>query len=369
LEVVTMKKVLVLNFGSSGLKWSLLDARNEDLLEGGQEKLPLSGPFPMEALLRRLPKPDAVGHRIVHGGTFFQQAVRIDQDIRAKLESLVELAPSHMRAALAAVDRINMDWAGVPQFAFFDTAFHASLSEAAAGYALPREWVKKWGLRRFGFHGLSVAYATARAAQWMGKIHHRLVVCHLGSGCSVTAVENGKSVDTTMGYTPLEGLVMATRSGSIDPGLLLSLQLHQGVKPEELAETLIHRSGLLGVSGISGDIREVWAAAEKGSAPAALAYGQFVQSARRAIGAMIAVLGGVDALVFTGGIGENQLQVRQDLTSTLAYAGVLLDGDFNRSVVPDQDIATNESKARVFVFKAREDLTILRELLQISSMA
>ncbi len=361
-----MKKVLILNCGSSSLKWSLLDAGNESVLLEGQGNLTGANPKDQETIrgvLRGIPPVDAVGHRIVHGGALFQKTIRIDPESRARLESLVELDPLHMRSALLGIDEITSAFPGLPQFAAFDTAFHANLPETT-GYALPPEWIKKWGIRRFGFHGLSVAYSTARAAEWMGRVPERLVVCHLGSGSSVTAVKNGRSIDTSMGFTPLEGLVMSTRAGSIDAGLLLHLQLRGGLKPRELLETLSHGSGLLGVSGISGDLREVMAAADQGSSSAILAYGQLILSARRSIGAMMAVLGGMDTLVFTGGIGENQPRVRQDLISTLAYAGVGLDETSNLAAVPDMEISAKNSKTKILVIRAREDLTILRELLQ-----
>jgi acetate kinase len=361
-----VKKVLILNSGSSSLKWSFLDARDESTIQEGREDQTDSGlsiPETLRALLGRFPNPDAVGQRVVHGGTLFQKTIRINADSRKKLESLVELDPLHMKPALAWVDAVTAALPLTPQFASFDTAFHATLPETT-GYALPREWTKKWGLRRFGFHGLSVAYAVRRAGEMLGSLPDRLIVCHLGSGSSVTAVEKGKSLDTTMGFTPLEGLVMATRSGSVDPGLLLYLQLHCDVKPEQLEKVLSHESGLLGVSGISGDLREVVKAMDDGSASAALAYGQFIRSARRAVGAMAAVLGGVDALVFTGGIGENQPRVRQDITSTLVFTGVQLDAQKNHSTNSDGDVSGKNSKARILVIKAREDLTILRELLQ-----
>lgn len=362
-----VKKVLVLNYGSSSLKWSLLDAKDEATLQAGHEpwkESDLTGVETLRSILKRFPKPDAVGHRIVHGGNLFKKAIRIDPGSLAKLKTLVVLDPLHMGTALAAVDAITAELPGTPQFASFDTAFHATLPEAAAGYALPYEWIQKWSLRRYGFHGLSVEYSSQKTKEWMGSIPGRLIVCHLGSGSSVTAVEKGRSVDTTMGFTPLEGLVMATRSGSVDPGLLFYLQRHHGIKTGELEEVLYYGSGLLGVSGVSGDLREVLAAADKGSAPSVLAYGLFLQSVRRAIGSMLAVLGGVDALVFTGGIGENQYRVRRDLTSTLAYAGIHLDAEVNRSAATDREISEKDSMAKIWVIRSREDLMILRELLQ-----
>lgn len=359
-----MRRILVFNFGSSTLKWALLDATDESTVSEGCERLCNAREEPVGAVLRRVLEFDAVGHRIVHGGILFRETVGVDARVRAELESLVELDPPHMRNALAAVDAVRTRSPSMPQFAVFDTAFHATMPEAAAGYGLPFEWTEGWGLQRFGFHGLSVAHATRRAREITGRTPPRLVVCHLGSGCSVTAVKEGRSVDTTMGFTPLEGLMMATRSGSVDPGLLLHLQLRRGIGAAELWETLTETSGLLGVSGVSGDLREVLAAADAGSERAALAYERFTLSAKRAIGSMMPVLGGLDALVFTGGIGENSPRVRHDLTSSLMFAGAHLDEVANQSATTDVDVARKDSAARILVVRAREDLVILREVLR-----
>jgi acetate kinase len=318
----------------------------------------------IQAVLHDVPEIDAVGHRIVHGGTRYRETMVVDARVRADLESLVALDPVHMRPALEGIDAVQTQVPAVPQFVAFDTAYHATLPAAAAGYALPFEWTERWDLRRFGFHGLSVAYSEQRARELTGGVVPRLVVCHLGSGCSVSAVAEGRSVDTTMGFSPLEGLMMGTRSGSVDPGLLLYLQLQHGVSPAEMFETLTTRSGLLGVSGVSADLREVLSAADAGSSRAALAYERFVLSVRRAVGAMTSVLAGLDVLVFTGGIGEHSDRVRRDVTSALSFAGARVDDEKNRSAVPDVDIARRDSGVRIFVVHAREDLVILREMLQ-----
>jgi len=321
---------------------------------------------PIVAVLERVGGIDAIGHRIVHGGASFRETVRVDTEVRAALESLVELDPLHMRRALAVVDAVGARLPSLPQFAAFDTAFHATIPEPAAGYGLPFEWTERWGLRRFGFHGLSVAHATERAGRMIGRTPRRLVVCHLGSGCSVTALADGRSIDTTMGFTPLEGLMMATRAGSVDPGLLFHLQLRHGIGAAELRETLTGRSGLLGVSGVSGDLRDVLAAASSGSTRAALAYQRFIVSAKRGIGSTLAVLGGLDALVFTGGVGENSPRVRRDLASSLAFAGAELDLEANESATPDVDVAMRGAAVRILVVRAREDLVILRDVLRVS---
>jgi len=357
-----VKRVLVLNSGSSTLKWALFEGPDGAPLVEGSDRVTARIGEPLRAILSGIGGFDAVGHRIVHGGNRFRKTTRIDEQVRKELTALVELDSLHMRPALAGIDTLRVEASGVPQFAVFDTAFHFTMPPAA-GYALPFEWTERWGLRRFGFHGLSVAHAVARSGEVAGRALSRIVVCHLGSGCSVTAVQEGRSIDTTMGFTPLEGLVMATRCGSVDPGLLLHLQLRCGLSPGELSDGLVNRSGLLGVSGVSGDFREVTAAADGGSARAVLAYGQFVVAAKRAVGAMTAVLGGVDALVFTGGIGENSPRLRAEVSSALTFAGLALDDEANERAAPDVDVARPESRIRVLVIHAREDLVILREVL------
>lgn len=367
-----MMRVLVLNVGSSSLKWTVLEENRRDVA-AGSESWSWEGGGSIEgavrAILDRAPAVDVVGHRIVHGGTHFRDAVVLDDDVRHRLESLADLDPQHMRASLAAIDAVTERFPEVPQVAAFDTAFHAGLPEPAAGYALPFEWTERWGLRRFGFHGLSVSYAAERTAELLGRLPARVIVCHLGSGCSVTALRDGRSADTTMGFSPLEGLVMATRSGSVDPGLLLTLQERHGMGALELREVLTKRSGWLGVSGVSADLREVLGAADAGSARARLAYDRFVLSVRRAIGGMAAVLGGVDAVVFTGGIGEHSACVRSDAASALGFAGLEMCDEANERADGDADVATPSSRVRVLVIRSREDLAILNEVLRLRRSA
>lgn len=362
-----MTRVLVLNTGSSSVKWSLLEADGK-LVASGNE--PWQGADAearsqqIRAVLRRLPPFDRVGHRVVHGGLSFRDAVVIDARVRRELARLGEMNPEHMTSALLGIDAVGAVYPKLLQIASFDTSFHATLPEPAQGYGLPFEWEERWGLRRFGFHGLSVAYAVRRTGELLGQIPARLIVCHLGSGCSVTAVRDGRSVDTTMGFSPLEGPMMATRSGSVDPGLLLYLCKEHGLSPDELRETLTTRSGLLGVSGVSDDLREVLAAADAGVARARLAYERFVLDVRRAVGAMAAVLDGVDALVFTGGIGEHQSRVRRDTAAALAFTGLEIASEANTTNPIDAEISTAGSTVRVLVIHAREDLSILRDVLR-----
>jgi acetate kinase len=360
--------VLALNAGSSNLKWTLLDGNDRSTVHAGSEQWGQAAldrrDEQVRSALRRIPHFDAVGHRVVHGGTRFVGATVIDRAVRAELETIAALDRLHMQPALAGIDAVSAQFPTLMQVAAFDTSFHAGMPEPAAGYALPFEWSERWGLRRFGFHGLSVQYSVAQAEVLLGRVPARMIVCHLGSGCSITAVADGKSVDTTMGFSPLEGVMMATRSGSVDPGLLLHLQASCGVGLEELGDVLSHRSGLLGVSGVSGDLRQVMSAAEAGSPRARLAYDRFIWTLRRAVGAMSGVLDGVDTLVFTGGIGENSAPVRSDVAASLAFAGLRLRPDAAGASTGDRVISSEQSRVSALVIHAREDLVILDEVLR-----
>jgi acetate kinase len=366
-------RVLVLNAGSSSLKWSLLDATTEKVEAEGNEDWE-GGEEAARAVLERLrslPTPDAIGHRLVHGGLRFRETVRLDDATRKALSDLAEIDPLHTGKALELIEAAVEAFPDLPQVAAFDTTFHATIPEVAAIYAIPYEWTREWGLRRFGFHGLSVAYAVRRAGEILGKDPSRMIVCHLGSGCSVTAVAAGRSVDTTMGFTPLEGVMMGTRSGSVDPGLLLYLERQHGQDAAGLEDALNQRSGLLGVSGVSGDLRKVLEAADAGNDRAKLAYGIFVHTLRRAVGAMSGVLGGVDALVFTGGIGEHSARVRQDVAAALAFAGLRLDEAKNGAGIsgdPDALISAAGSAVRALVITAREDLSVLAEVRRLEDL-
>jgi acetate kinase len=252
----------------------------------------------------------------------------------------------------------------VPQIAAFDTAFHATIPDAASFYPIPWEWTKAWRVRRYGFHGLSVQYAMRRVGELLGSVPARLVVCHLGSGCSVSAVADGRSVDTSMGFTPLEGLMMGRRSGSVDPGLLLHLLSRRGLDVAGLDAGLNEQSGLLGVSGISADLRKVQEAIERGEALARLAVDMFVHRLVATVGGMVAVLGGLDGLIFTGGIGEHSAPIRAAVASRLAHLGIQLDAEANACASADADVTTAASAVRVLVVTAREDLTVLAEVKQ-----
>jgi acetate kinase len=349
-------RVLVVNAGSSSLKLSLLDSDDSELwvreLDAPRGTV---GEEVVAAALGELPAgPDAVGHRIVHGGERFREAVRIDEQVEAALRELSVLAPLHQAKSLAAVEAVSRVLPEVPPVACFDTAFHATLPLEAATYALPREWHERYGVRRYGFHGLSHAHAARAAGD-----ARRVVTCHLGAGASLCAVLDGRSVDTTMGFTPLEGLVMATRSGSVDPGLLLWLQQHEGLSVDDMAQALEHEAGLAGLAG-TADMREVLA---RDDYEARLAVDVYIHRLRAGIGAMAASLGGLDALVFTGGVGERSPPVRERACEHLSHLGVALDAgrNANAQAEPDVDVSTAGSPVRVLVVRAREDLEIARQ--------
>ena len=300
-------RVLVVNAGSSSLKLRVLD--EHDIVVSSKDLPAPGGETDVGAMARAIEgfgAVDAVGHRIVHGGTEFTGPVQVDAGVIERLTSLIDLAPLHQPKSLAALEAVSRVLTGVPAVASFDTAFHSTMPPAATTYALPPEWRRRWTLKRYGFHGLSHAYASKRAAEMLNRTVEgfRVVTCHLGAGASLAAVIGGRSVDTTMGFTPLEGLVMATRSGTVDPGLLLWLEEHVGTPPSELAATLEYRSGLLGLAG-TGDMREIEARTARGEAQAALALEVYLHRLRAGIAAMAAATDGLDALVFTGGVGEN----------------------------------------------------------------
>jgi acetate kinase len=362
--------LLVVNAGSSSLKLRVLDSADDTVASTELERW--QGEADLDALagfLRSAGAVDAVGHRIVHGGRAFGGAVRLDDPVIAELEALTDLAPLHQPRSLAGVRAVRRVLPNVPAVGCFDTAFHATLPEPAAIYPLPAEWRERWGLRRYGFHGLSHAYAARRAAELVDRPikQLRVVSCHLGAGASACAVANGRSVDTTMGFTPLEGLVMATRSGSVDPGLLIWLQQRGGLGVAELADGLEHHSGLAGLAGgdeagSSGDMRDVHAARQAGDADAALAFQVYIHRLRAGIASMAAAMDGLDVLVFTGGVGEHHPAVRSAAAVGLDFLGIQLDEPANAAASGDTDIGDRAATTRTVVVAAREDLEIARQV-------
>ncbi len=360
-------RILVVNAGSSSLKLRVLDP--DDRIVGAQDLPAPRGKADIVAVARAIEgfgAVDAVGHRIVHGGTLYTQPVRIDREVVEHLRALTDLAPLHQPKSLAALEVVEAALPDVPAVACFDTAFHAAMPAAASTYAIPPEWRKRWDLRKYGFHGLSHAYASRRAAELLGRALDgvRLVSCHLGAGASLAAVRDGRSVDTTMGFTPLDGLVMATRSGSIDPGLVLWLAEHVRMPPAELAATLEHRSGLLGLAG-TADMRAILDAAGAGEPDAVLALDVYHHRLRGAVAAMAAALSGLDVLVFTGGVGENAPAVRERVARDLAFLGVEVDQARNRAGGDDREIGSPGAAVRTFVIAAREDVQIAHEVRDV----
>jgi acetate kinase len=328
-----------------------------------------------------------VGHRVVNGGPGYREPALVDAKLKAAIEAAAVFAPLHNRAELDGMAIIEKEIPGVPQVAVFDTGFHRHMPKAAYVYPGPYEWLAK-GIRRYGFHGINHAYCAERAEQILKRDLRglRIVSCHLGNGCSLAAIQDGRSVDTTMGFTPLEGLMMGTRSGSVDPGILTYLARQEKQTGGQLDDLLNKKSGLLGISGFSGDMREIIEAMKETADPkgtaraddpaladaskakrAKLAFDMFVHRLRREIGSMIAVLGGIDVLIFTAGIGENSADVRRAACEALRFAAVQLDAAKNEQCPADSDISANDSAVRVIIVKAQEDWAIARDCFRLTS--
>ncbi len=359
-------RVLVVNAGSSSLKLALVEPdaallgeaeienwTGDDAHDRLQEFVAAHGPA------------DAVGHRVVHGGRDLVEPVVVNDAVQRVIESLGSLAPLHQVRALTGIAAARAVLPGAVQVACFDTAFHATMPTEAATYALPAEWREAWPIRRYGFHGLSHAYAVRRAASLIGADGERLrvVSCHLGSGASLCAATGGRSVDTTMGFTPLDGLVMASRSGAIDPGLVLWLIARVDGGPDAVHRGLEERSGLVGLAGGTGDMRDVEQRRRDGDAAAMLAFDVYVHRLAAGIGAMVPSIGGLDALVLTGGVGEHSSDVRAELAHRLSFLGVSIDRSRNFGTRPDdRDISTPDAAVRTLVVRSREDLEIARQV-------
>ncbi|MBI4345979.1 MAG: acetate/propionate family kinase [Elusimicrobia bacterium] len=360
------ERIVVVNAGTSSLKLRVLAP--DDGVLASADPPPVGTPeadAALERFLRQADRIGAVGHRVVHGGPDLRESVVVTEDVVRRLRAVEDLAPLHIPPALAALEAARRVLPGVPHVVCFDTAFHATIPEEAAIYAIPREWTERWRIRRYGFHGLSHSYVARRTAELLRRRLEdlRTVTCHLGSGASLAAVRGGRSVDTTMGFTPDEGLVMATRSGSVDPGMLLWLQRHAGISPAELEDALTRRSGVLGISGVSSDMREVLAAADAGDRSARLAVGIYVHHLRQGIAAMAASMGGLHAVAFAGGVGEGAARVRRETCAGLEHLGIQLDLAHNERVgADDSDLSAEGSPVRTLVVHTREDVEIAREV-------
>jgi acetate kinase len=390
--------VLVLNTGSSSVKFCLLDSKTEQTRLEGQadwsvqpacfsvrqaglpeqhHNVPLTNPSEAVAhvmtwlvagqnpLLHNPSEVKAIGHRLVHGGARFRQSVIVTPEVLVQLKELDDLAPLHNPLGRQAIATALKTWPGIPNVVSFDTAFHATLPPVAYTYPLPRQWTEEWGLRRFGFHGLSHSYCARHAPEILGRSIPRLVNCHLGQGCSLAAIRDGVSFDTTMGFTPLDGLMMGTRSGAVDPSILIHVLRHHNLSVDEVEKVLNRESGLLGVSALSRDMRQIEQACQQGNPHAQLALNLFVHRLHQGIAAMTASLGGIDVLAFTAGIGENSASVRAAVCQGLQFLNVFLDSARNATGQADTDIAAVNSPVRVLVIATREDLTILRETVRL----
>jgi acetate kinase len=395
-------KILVLNAGSSSQKTSLYDLSSPlpenppsaiwegklDWRDGratldvrtsaaGSHKEEMAAAAPSDATARLIEllmsgetqvissksEIAAIGHRIVNGGAEYTQPTLVNGAVKSAIKRMLVFAPLHNKAGLDGIDLVEkLFGADVPQIAVFDTGFHSNLPQVAAIYPGPYEWAQQ-GIRRYGFHGINHKYAAERAAHLLGSnlTALKLVSCHLGNGCSLAAIRDGHSVDTTMGFTPLEGLMMGTRSGSIDPAIVTYLMREQHLDASEIDDLLNKKSGLLGISGISADMRHILSAMKEGHARAKLAFDIFVHRLQTGIGAMIAALGGFDALIFTAGIGENSPDVRTAACSNLAFAGIALDESKNAAPQTDSDVSASGSRARIFVIRAQEDWSVAKD--------
>lgn len=357
-------RVLVVNAGSSSLKLRVVDDDGDVGERADLGPVDDSTAAELEDFVARAGGVDAVGHRVVHGGDRFRAAVLVTPAVRDQLEELAELAPLHNPPAIRAIDECIRLLPTTENIACFDTAFHSTLEPAAYTVALPAEWRQRWSLRRYGFHGLSCQWSLSRATEMLGRQPERLVVCHLGAGASVTAIRSGSSVDTSMGYTPLPGLVMATRPGDIDPGILLRI-LGAGATLADVEDVLYHRSGLAALDPTAaGDMRRLLE--RRGGDPAAgLAVEVYVRRLASVVAAMAAAAGGMDALVFTGGVGEHAGPVRAETCARLGWAGVELDEAANEQERPDTVISAPGSSVACLVIESREDLVIAADCRQM----
>ena len=392
--------ILVINCGSSSLKYQLINSETEGVLakglcerigidgmltyqpEGGEkEKSEIAMPTHTEAInavlaaltneksgvIKSLSEVGAVGHRVVHGGEKFTSSCLINDESMKAIEECNDLAPLHNPANLIGIRACQELMPGVPMVAVFDTAFHQTMPDVAYTYGIPYEYYEKYKVRRYGFHGTSHSYVSKRTAEIVGKPYDqmKIIVCHLGNGASISAVNCGKSVDTSIGLTPLEGLVMGTRSGDLDPAIIDFVGKKEGLSLDEMNEVLNKKSGMLGISGVSSDGRDLEAAAETGNKRAQLALDVFDYRVIKYIGAYAAAMNGVDAIAFTAGIGENNIKMRKDVCSSLTYLGVKLDEEKNNVRGEERIISADDSKVQVLLVPTNEELAIARETLAL----
>ena len=396
-------KIFVVNCGSSSIKYQLIDMADESVIakglverigiEGsvlthtpaGKDKVRLESAIPdhvdgIKKVLAALVDPnhgviksmdeiDAVGHRVVHGGEIFNQSVVITDEVLKQIEALSDMAPLHQPANLAGIRACQEVMPGTPQVAVFDTAFHQTMPPVAYMFGVKYEEYKNYGIRKYGFHGTSHKYVSGVAAAMLGKDikDTKIITCHLGNGSSITAVDGGKSVDTSMGFTPLDGVLMGTRTGSIDPAVVPVLMQKKGLDAAGVDKYMNKECGVLGVSGVSSDFRDLEDAAAKGNERAKLALDMFCYQVKRYIGAYAAAMGGVDAIVFTAGVGENDIHTRQQVCEGLEFLGVKLDAERNNVRGKATEISAADSKVKVFLIPTNEELAIAQDTLRLCS--
>lgn len=396
-------KILVLNCGSSSIKYKLFDMKaNEVIAQGGIEKIGMAGSFlklttsdggkkiiekdipehtcgvkfifeiltsKEYGVISSLNEIDAVGHRMVHGGEKFNKSVLLTPDVLAAFEACNDLAPLHNPANMKGVNAVSELLPNVPQVGVFDTAFHQTMPDYAYLYAIPYELYQKYGIRRYGFHGTSHRFVSGEICKYLGikAEGSRIITCHIGNGGSITAVKDGKSVDTTMGLTPLEGIMMGTRSGDIDGGAVTYLMEKEGLDAAGVSNLLNKKSGLFGISGVSSDMREVSAAVESGNERAALAKKMYAYRIKKYIGAFAAAMGGVDVVVFTGGVGENRYEIREAVCEGMEFLGIEIDRKINSEIMFGKDgiISTEDSKVKVVVLPTDEELMIASDTMAL----
>ena len=394
-------KVLVINAGSSSLKYQLMDPATKEVLAKGlcerigidgrlTHKVPATGseytfdiamPTHAEAIqavlsaltdadhgvIKSMDEIDAVGHRVVHGGEKFSASVLITDDVMDAIRECVPLAPLHNPANITGIEACQKVMPGVPMVAVFDTAFHQTMPKSHYLYGIPYEYYEKYKIRRYGFHGTSHKYVSQQAALMLGRPLEelRLVTCHLGNGSSICAISRGKSIDTSMGFTPLDGLPMGTRAGNVDPAIIEFLMAHEHLSAAEVIDILNKKSGLLGISGVSSDFRDLDTAVDEGNERAILAKDMFNISVKKMIGSYIAEMGGVDAIIFTAGVGENDRSVRWDICENMEYLGVKIDPEKNKYRGKQMDISIDWARVRVLVIPTNEELMIAQDTAAI----